>query len=94
MVRKTADKVKTQWKNLVKKWWEIWAWKLKYATQKWFFSLDEDQQSFIETTYMVVLQLCPDLWWEDYLDRMRKAHACNVWFEKIVENASIPSFKH
>ena len=51
--------------------------KLKNATQKWFFSQDERSQKLLENTYRVVLQLCPNLTREDYINRLRIADNCN-----------------
>ena len=73
-------------KAVLSKWTDIWKWKLQYVNQAWFFSLDEVFQSFVETTYMVVLQSCPDLEWDEFLDRMRVAHTCNTWIKNIVRN--------
>lgn len=52
--------------------------KLKNATQKRFFSQDERSQKLLENTYIVVLQLCPKLTWEDYINRLRIADNCNT----------------
>jgi hypothetical protein len=34
--------------------------------------LEENEQNFLERIYIIVVQMCPDLSWEDYLDRLRK----------------------
>ena len=53
-------------------------WKIKNATQKWFFSLEEKEQAFLETTYMIVVQICPELTRENFLDRLRKSDKINT----------------
>jgi hypothetical protein len=68
---------------------EFSEWKVKNATQKWFFSLDEREQKLLETSYVVVLQLCPELTWEEYLDRIRKADACNSTTKTIIEHVPL-----
>jgi hypothetical protein len=52
--------------------------KIKNSTQKRFFSLEEKEQSFLETTYMVVVQICPELSWEDFLKRLSKTDKFNT----------------
>jgi len=84
--KNVTNKVKDEAKNIVEKWWNIAKWKLKYVNQKWFFWLDEREQSFIETTYIVVLQMCPKLDWEDFLERLRKAHEGNLWVKSIIKS--------
>ena len=76
-------------KAVLEKWWEIAKWKLKYANQRWFFSLEDYEQSFIETTYLVVLQMCPQLEWEDYIERLRKAFDCNKGIKTVVKRTPI-----
>ena len=56
---------------------EFLEWKKKNLTQKRFFSLEEREQKLVETSYMAIMQLCPDLTREDYLNRIRVADACN-----------------
>ena len=53
-------------------------WKVKNATQRWFFSLEEKEQNFLETTYMIVVQICPELTWEDFLNRLSKTDKFNT----------------
>ena len=51
--------------------------KVKNVDQKWFFSQDERSQRLLEDTYVIVLQLCPNLTWEDYINRLRIADNCD-----------------
>jgi hypothetical protein len=53
-------------------------WKIKNSTQKRFFSLEEKEQSFLETTYMIVVQICSELSWEDFLKRLSKTDKFNT----------------
>lgn len=68
----TADK-----KNIAKRGKEFTDWMLKNANQKWFFSLEEREQKLLEMSYVVILQICPELTWEDYVNRLRIADTCN-----------------
>ena len=56
---------------------EFLEWKKKNITQKWFFSLEEREQKLIETSYIAIMQLCPDLKREDYLNSVRIADNCS-----------------
>lgn len=56
---------------------EFMEWKVKNVDQKWFFSQDERSQRLLEDTYVIVLQLCPNLTWEDYINRLRIADNCD-----------------
>lgn len=84
-IKKESAKIKSKRKEVTKKWKEIMERKIKYATQRWFFSLDEKEQAFLETTYMIVVQICPELTWEDFLDRLRKADKINTWAKSVVK---------
>ena len=68
----TADK-----KNIAKRGKEFTDWMMKNVNQKWFFSLEEREQKLLEMSYVVVLQICPELTWEDYLNRLRIADTCS-----------------
>jgi hypothetical protein len=35
---------------------------------------------------MIVLQMCPGLEWEEFLNRLRKATQCNTWIKTIIKN--------
>ena len=74
-----------KWKFLAEKWKEIVEWKLKNSTQKWFFSLEEKEQDFLERIYIIVVQMCPELSWEDYLDRLRKIDNYDKWAKSVVK---------
>jgi hypothetical protein len=52
---------------------ELMTWKKNNLTQKRFFSLEEKEQHLVEKIYLIFVQVCPDLSWEDYLDRLRKS---------------------
>lgn len=56
---------------------EFMEWKVKNVDQKWFFSQDERSQRLLEDTYVIVLQLCPSLTREDYINRLRIADNCD-----------------
>ena len=73
-------------KVVAKKAKELSEWNLKNADQKRFFWLEEKEQEFLETTYMIVLQMCPGLEWEEFLNRLRKATQCNTWIKTIIKN--------
>ena len=83
--RKENVKDKSNRKNVTEKWKEIMEWKAKNATQRWFFSLEEKEQNFVETTYMIVVQICPKLTWKDYLDRLSKTDKFNTWAKSIIK---------
>ena len=83
-IKKESSKVKSMKKKVTEKWKEIMEWKVKYATQKRFFSLEGKEQAFLETTYMIVVQICPELTRENFLDRLRKADKINTWAKSVV----------
>lgn len=60
-------------KLVIKKWDELIKWEAKNLTQKRFFSLESKEQSLLKKTYIIFAQVCPELNWEDYLDRLRKS---------------------
>ena len=66
---------------------EIAEWKVRNSTQKWFFSLEENEQKLLENTYIVVMQMCPDLTWEDYLKRLRIIDKCNTTTKSVIKKA-------
>jgi hypothetical protein len=35
--------------------------------------LEQKEQDFVESMFMIVVQMCPELTWEDFIDRLRKA---------------------
>ena len=70
---------------LAKKWDEITKWKLVNANQKWFFSLEQKEQDFIESMFIIVVQMCPELTWENFIDRLRKADRVKVWWKAIIK---------
>ena len=45
---------------------------------KWFFSLEQKEQDFIESMFIIVVQMCPELTWENFIDRSRKADRVKV----------------
>ena len=81
IAQKSALKVKKLSKDdkefIKKRGKEFLEWKKKNLTQKWFFSLEEREQKLVETSYMAIMQLCPDLTREDYLNRVRLSDTCN-----------------
>ena len=83
--KKEVMKEKSKRKVVTEKWKEILEWKIKNATQRWFFSLEEKEQNFLETTYMIVVQICPELTWEDFLTRLSKTDKFNTWAKSIIK---------
>ena len=81
----------TNKKNIEKRGKEFTDRMVKNANQKWFFSLEEREQKLLEMSYVVVLQLCPELTWEDYLNRLRIADTCNKT-TKAVKNGTLKFF--
>ncbi len=75
--KKTKKLSETDKKNIAKRGKEFAEWMVKNVNQKRFFSLEEREQKLLEMSYTVVLQLCPELTWEDYLNRLRIADTCN-----------------
>ena len=82
----TADK-----KNIAKRGKEFTDWMVKNINQKRFFSLEEREQKLLEMSYAVILQLCPELTWEDYVNRLRIADTCNKT-TKAVKNGTMKFF--
>ena len=74
---KAKEEKKVNKKLVAKKSKEILERKSKNINQKWFFSLEEKEQNLLEMSYIVVLQICPELAWEDYLNRLRIADNCS-----------------
>ena len=81
------EKIKSKGKKVTEKWKEIMDWKLKNSTQKWFFSLEEKEQSFLETTYLIVVQICPELSREDFLNRLSRTDKFNTWAKSVIKRA-------
>lgn len=79
-------RIKLKWKKVTERWKEIMERKIKNSTQKRFFSLEEKEQSFLETTYMIVVQMCPELSWEDFLKRLSKTDKYNTWASSIIKS--------
>ena len=83
--KKENMKEKSKRKVVTEKWKEIMEWKVKNSTQRWFFSLEEKEQNFLETTYMIVVQISPGLSWEDFLIRLSKTDKFNTWAKSIIK---------
>ena len=66
---------------------EFLEWKTKNLNQKWFFSLEEREQKLLETSFAVVVQICRELTWEDYLNRLRIADTCNAKAKVVKDGA-------
>lgn len=75
--KKTKKLNETDRKNIAKRGKEFTDWMMKNVNQKWFFSLEEREQKLLEMSYVVVLQICPELTWENYLNRLRIADTCS-----------------
>ena len=69
---------------LAKKWDEITRWKLANANQKWFFSLEQKEQDFIESIFIIVVQMCPELTWEIFVECLRKVDRVRDWWKAII----------
>lgn len=65
---------------------EFAEWRAKNAIQKRFFSLEEREQKLIETSYVVILQLCPELTREDYLKRLSIADNYSAKTKDIIKD--------
>ena len=72
-------------KLILQKWDEVTKWKLANANQKWFFSLEQKEQDFIESMFIIVVQMCPELTWENFIDRLRKADRVKAWWKAILK---------
>ena len=83
--KKENMKEKSKRKVVTEQWKEIMEWKVKNSTQRWFFSLEEKEQNFLETTYMIVVQISPGLSWEDFLIRLSKTDKFNTWAKSIIK---------
>jgi hypothetical protein len=59
---------------------------IKLCKSKAIFSLDEREQDLVETSYMVFVQLVPQLTWEDSLDNFRKTDDCKNKTKSVVKN--------
>ena len=81
-VSKKSEKVDKLF--LAKKWDEITKWKLVNANQKWFFSLEQKEQDFIESIFIIVVQMCPELTWEIFIERLRKVDRVRDWWKAII----------
>ena len=69
---------------LAKKWDEITKWKLANANQKWFFSSEQKEQDFIESIFIIVVQMCPELTWEIFVECLRKVDRVRDWWKAII----------
>lgn len=49
-------------------------WKKENATPKRFFSLEKKEQTLLEETYLIFVQMCPELTWEEFIDHLRKTN--------------------
>lgn len=74
---KTKKLNTTDKKNIAKRGKEFTDWMVKNTNQKRFFSLEEREQKLLEMSYAVILQLCPELTRENYLNRLRIADTCS-----------------
>ena len=88
--KKTAKKVckSNRWnENQIKQRAKEFAeWKTKNTIQKRFFSLEEREQKLLETSYVVILQLCPELTREDYLKRLSIADNYSAKTKDIIKD--------
>lgn len=87
---KNDDKKDKRYKDklVMQKGDELLKWRVKNAAQKWFFSLEDNEQKLLEKAYLIFVQQCPELIWEDYLDRLRKSdqysNATKAIIKKVV----------
>lgn len=92
--KETSTKEEKSIKTLIaKRGNEFSEWKAKNATQKRFFTLEDREQKLLETSYIVVLQYCPELSWEEYLNRLRTADNCNAKTKTIWKQIPIKILK-
>jgi hypothetical protein len=40
--------------------------------------LEQKEQDFIESMFIAVVQMCPELTWENFIDRLRKTDRVKV----------------
>lgn len=72
--KKKDNKEKSK-RNIVKeKAEELLIWKKNNLTQKWFFSLEPKEQTLLEETYLIFVQKCPELTWEEFINHLRKTN--------------------
>jgi hypothetical protein len=94
-IKKNLSKIKklseSDKKNIAQRGKEFTERMVKNVNQKRFFSLEEREQKLLEMSYAVILQLCPELTWEDYLNRLRIANTCNKT-TKAVKNGTLKFF--
>ena len=72
-IPKNKEKVKEINKVVKQRGEELLKWKVDYAVKKRFFSLEDREQKLLEKTYIVFVQVCPELTREDYLNRLSKS---------------------
>lgn len=71
----TKNNKETSKRKLIKKKAEeLLRWKKNNITQKRYFSLEEKEQTLLEETYLVFVQMCPELTWEEFVDHLRKTN--------------------
>lgn len=80
-----SNKKDSKNKIVMQRWEELLKWKVKNATQKRFFSLEEKEQSLLEKTYLVFAQVCLELTWEDYLSRLSKTDKYDSTTKAVVK---------
>ena len=83
--KKTKKLNETDRKNIAKRGKEFTDWMMKNVNQKWFFSLEEREQKLLEMSYVVVLQICPELTWENFIERLRMVDRVKVWWKAIAK---------
>ena len=52
---------------------------------KMVFSLEQKEQDFIESMFIAVVQMCPELTWEIFIDRLRKTDRVKVWGKTVIK---------
>ena len=67
---------------------ELLKWKSENAVQKRFFSLPENEQRLLEKTYIIFAQVCPNLAWKDYLNRLSKSDKFDTTTKNVLKKVT------
>ena len=67
---------------------ELLKWKSENAVQNRFFSLPENEQRLLEKTYIIFAQVCPNLAWKDYLNRLSKSDKFDTTTKNVLKKVT------
>ena len=84
-ISKNKEKVKEINKVVKQRGEELIKWKVKHSVQKRFFSLENREQKLLEKTYIVFVQVCPELTREDYLIRLSKSDKLDTTTKAVLK---------